>query len=517
NVFIGEGAGATAANSTATTDWNTALGYQALTSLTSGNRNTAVGFRALDANTTGTNNVAIGNNALGANATTSYNTAVGINALAVNTVSGNTAMGYSALVSNTTGSPNLAIGYYALQSNTTGAYNLAIGYNAMGANTINSRNTAIGYNALASTKDDGSSSNASYNTALGYNAGNAGTANTTGTRNTYIGYEAQANANNYTNSTALGNAAIITASNMMQFGNSNVTNHSFGGTGALRLPNGTIAQQPACAAGIAGSIRYKTDATASIQWCNGTAWADLGGGGATALSAITAATATNNIANENYAQVWNWDTLAGGNALKLASTSTLASTDTQTLLNLSLSGANGTAGQTTYGEYISNTHTGTTSTNVGLYSTASGGTTGNYAAVFDQGKVIIGTTPSNSIFSTYSPGLLIMGQSNDLTLVSASSSGSGVKADIDIMRAGGSPEAFSILAAGDIYGTVRWGGYDGSTWRNAAQVGVRIPDAMSPGVIDMPSEMYFSTRGDDAGTLAEKMVLTSDGMLQLLS
>jgi hypothetical protein len=59
-------------------------------------------------------------------------------------------------------------------------------------------------------------------------------------------------------------------------------------------------------------------------------------------------------------------------------------------LNVSLSGANGTGAQTTYGTYLSNTHTGT-SVNVGLYSTASGGST-NLAGNFDQGQVLIGGT-----------------------------------------------------------------------------------------------------------------------------
>ena len=44
------------------------------------------------------------------------------------------------------------------------------------------------------------------------------------------------------------------------------------------------------------------------------------------------------------------------------------------------------------GNYITNTHTGTTSTNVGLYASASGGTTANYAAIFNAGNVGIGTS-----------------------------------------------------------------------------------------------------------------------------
>jgi len=127
-------------------------------------------------------------------------------------------------------------------------------------------------------------------------------------------------------------------------------------------------------------------------------------GCAAALSALTAATATNTIANANYAQVWNWDTLttqtamslasssvSSGTVLNLASTSTAAASNTQKVSNISTSGANATSTQTTYGEYISNTHTGTASTNVALYATASGGTN-NYAAIFNAGSVGVGTT-----------------------------------------------------------------------------------------------------------------------------
>ena len=96
------------------------------------------------------------------------------------------------------------------------------------------------------------------------------------------------------------------------------------------------------------------------------------------LSDVLAATTINTINNTNYLQEWQWNTLAGTSGLKLSSTSTLATGNTQKLFEVLLSGANDNATQTTYGGYFSNTHTGATSTNVGLYATASGGTT-NYA------------------------------------------------------------------------------------------------------------------------------------------
>jgi hypothetical protein len=122
-----------------------------------------------------------------------------------------------------------------------------------------------------------------------------------------------------------------------------------------------------------------------------TSWvAQSGGGGA--ISGLTAAAATNTIDNATYAQTWTWNTLAGANALSLTSSSTAAASNAQKMLNIALSGTNATALQTTYDAYLSNTHAGTTSTNVALYASASGGTTANYAGIFDAGNVGIGTT-----------------------------------------------------------------------------------------------------------------------------
>ena len=89
--------------------------------------------------------------------------------------------------------------------------------------------------------------------------------------------------------------------------------------------------------------------------------------------------------------------LTTGNLVNLASTSTAAGSNTQTVLNVATSGANGTSTQTTYGAQFANTHTGTSSTNIAAYFTASGGTN-NYAAIFNAGNVGIGTTaPSSSL------------------------------------------------------------------------------------------------------------------------
>ena len=91
NVFVGYQAGLSSSTaSTNAADFNTAIGYKALTTNTTGDSNTATGYSANRLNTTGANNVATGQTAL-------YN--------------------------NTTGSSNSAFGYWALKNNTTGSYN----------------------------------------------------------------------------------------------------------------------------------------------------------------------------------------------------------------------------------------------------------------------------------------------------------------------------------------------------------------------------------------------------------
>lgn len=85
---------------------------------------------------------------------------------------------------------------------------------------------------------------------------------------------------------------------------------------------------------------------------------------------IGATTATNFAMNAN--------ALTSGTILSLTSNGTGALTG-QKALNISLAGANGTGSQTTYGAYITNTHTGS-GNNVGLYASVAG-KTNNFAGV----------------------------------------------------------------------------------------------------------------------------------------
>lgn len=155
--------------------------------------NTATGAGALASNTTGNANTANGNTALFAN-TTGY---------------WNTANGAVSLVSNKTGNYNTANGTQALYFNYSGMYNTAIGASTLTQNNSGSYNTASGGNALWNNYASG-------NTATGYASL---LANTGGTYNTAIGYYANVGSGYLTNATAIGNGAIVNASNKIVLGN----------------------------------------------------------------------------------------------------------------------------------------------------------------------------------------------------------------------------------------------------------------------------------------------------------
>jgi hypothetical protein len=207
--------GVTALYSNTTGGRNSAFGGAALINNTTGNYNSAFGAEALKSNTTGGRNSAFGGAALFRNDTGDLNSAFGSEALSSNdTGNYNSAFGAEALRENTTGFDNSAFGLSALGSNTTGSVNSAFGLQALGENTTGYDNSAFGLDALRSNTT-GVTNSAFGNQAL-YN-------NTTGSFNTAIGFRADANAGNYTNGTALGFDALLTASNSIVLGNNAIS------------------------------------------------------------------------------------------------------------------------------------------------------------------------------------------------------------------------------------------------------------------------------------------------------
>jgi hypothetical protein len=206
-------------------NYNTAVGYAAGLSVTTGVQNTLIGGLAGDAITTASNNVAIGASAAGATTTGALNTAVGSSALVTNTTgANNVAMGFAALQLNTTASNNTALGYAALNANTEGTNNTAVGFSAGSSITTGVENTTLGSGA-------GGITTGSQNVAVGYLP--MGGALTTGLLNTAMGYATLFELTSGSNNLALGKNAgratspsgsITTGSDRIVLGDNAITN-----------------------------------------------------------------------------------------------------------------------------------------------------------------------------------------------------------------------------------------------------------------------------------------------------
>lgn len=187
---------------------------------TTGVYNIANGYSALQMNTTGSYNIATGYESLFTNTAGSNNIATGYRALYYNTADDNTATGYQALTSNTSGFNNTATGSIALENNTTGNNNTATGVLALLSNKAGSSNTADGVGALQNN------TSGSENTAVGEYALQG---NGTGNDLTAVGYAADVDftSGTFSNGSAFGYGALITASNQVRIGDGDVT--SIGG------------------------------------------------------------------------------------------------------------------------------------------------------------------------------------------------------------------------------------------------------------------------------------------------
>jgi trimeric autotransporter adhesin len=195
---------------------NTGIGSYALEYNLSGSNLTALGYSALGLAYAESFSVAIGSFALAnSNSGTGSNTAIGANSMNFNT-SGyfNVASGANAMYSNTTGYNNTASGVLSMYLNTIGTYNVATGIGSMYDNTSGNYNVGNGTYALESN------SSGVRNTAVGAYALES---STTGDRNSALGYDADINAGNLNNATAIGAGSQATASNSVVIGSSAVT------------------------------------------------------------------------------------------------------------------------------------------------------------------------------------------------------------------------------------------------------------------------------------------------------
>lgn len=121
------------------------------------------------------------------------------------------------------------------------------------------------------------------------------------------------------------------------------------------------------------------------------------------INYLKAATATNTANHANYNQVWTWDALTSGTALKLTATGTTGLTG-QKMLEVGLAGANASSTQSTTAASFYNNHTGTLAVNKGVEVTVTGP------------------------FSNTGINVAVSGNAADLGIVSTSDAGTGIYA-----------------------------------------------------------------------------------------
>jgi len=250
------------ANDDGSSNYNTAVGQNALKTVSTGTSNTAIGAFAGNSatgdyntfsgnasgyNTTGDENVAVGSIALQVNTSGNQNTAVGREAINQNTTgNGSTGLGYRALYGDgqtahsyntgvgwrsglniTTGTYNSFLGASTAVRNSSGTKNTAVGNEALYNNTTGQQNVAIGFNALKGT----ASSAHIYNTAVGAQAGES---ISTGGQNTFVGFDAGSNVTTGGSNIVIGGgseATSATVSNEITLGSTGITRFRIPGAG----------------------------------------------------------------------------------------------------------------------------------------------------------------------------------------------------------------------------------------------------------------------------------------------
>jgi hypothetical protein len=422
SVAIGSSALGSQAAATAGVQANTAIGYQAMSSVSLGTaalNNTAVGYQALKADTTGGSNSAFGYQALKTNTTGSNNTANGFSSLYSNTTGqSNTANGFSSLYSNTTGQSNTANGFSSLYSNTTGQANTANGMYALYANTGGSSNTAIGYQALHSN------ANGVNNTALGYFAGydvssgghnvilgdysTTGVGVTTGSNNILIGQDVrppsqtasnQLNIGNLIYATGLGSGTTVSTGNIGIGSTIPVSSLDLSQKNdAVALPGGSSASRPTA---VNGMIRYNSG-TPGLEAYFGSAWNTL-------LTSATAGTSTPAAGSSGQMQYNNGGVLGGAAGVSYASSGNILTTQAQgaTDTPLVVKGVGGAALPSGVGGYWKFDENSGTS----LSDASGNGNTGTFN----------GTTGSQWVTGKINSGLTFNGSNNTVTIPSSSS------------------------------------------------------------------------------------------------
>ena len=330
---------------------------------------------------------------------------IGIGAATISTTN-NTAFGYNVLASNTTGTNNIANGNNALNKNTTGANNLAIGGGNLSNNNTGSNNTSLGFYALAGNSAGSYNSaiggNALYNNTGGYNVAIGNKAlytNTTGNYNTAIGYMANVGSNNLENATAIGNSAVVTASNTIQLGNINVTNVKTSGTltaGAVTYPNAHGTSGQVLSTTGSGTLTWTTTAAPSDASTSAKGLIQLAGD----LGGTASSPTVSSVGGVSASNIANFDTRISSatNSITTLNSSVTAATANNTISTIVKRDASGNFSAGTITANLTGNVTGNLSGNA---STATNATTaGNITATSNNTLTSISTLSTVGTITT---------------------------------------------------------------------------------------------------------------------
>lgn len=322
----------------------------------------------------------------------------------------NTFFGYAAGNNITTGSHNTAMGTSALQANLAGIQNTVIGSGA-GSSIIGTGNTSIGYGSMALV-----TTGADYNTAIGISALGS---NTTGDGNVAIGrsagfYETGSNKLFVDNDGRANEADARIKAMMYGVFASTVSTQSLTINAQLRINDGTVATGRVLTAKADGFAEWAAPTVSTNYW--------------TASGNDIYNNNTENVGVNNTTPDARLSVVSTNSVVTINSTSSNANTSiaidaySVSTINGSINNvivANADAANNGYNNSISafasnglEPRAGTFGAIGGTIATgatfsASGASSANYAALFPQGRVGIGTnTPSTLVHITGSSGSL---------------------------------------------------------------------------------------------------------------
>jgi hypothetical protein len=148
-----------------------------------------------------------------------------------------------------------------------------------------------------------------------------------------------------------------------------------------------------------------------------------------------------------------------------------------------------------------------------VFHTTAGGTASERARIDSSGRLLVGTSTTRSnVYGSFSPYLQLEGGSvngQDMLLITRNQN------DIfgpQLILAKSRGTANTIVASGDLLGTVSMVGNDGSSFIQAARIEAFVDG--TPGSNDMPGRLVFSTTADGASSPTERMRITNGGFIK---